>query len=151
MAGTESPSIWYGLRIDKVLIHRQQVTTTRFIRRKKPWHVISLQESGQAGLATAKWLNDRGYQVTLLEKRDVPGGKVSAWRDPDGDWVESGLHVFFGAYHNLLDFLAEVDLADSFDWKPAEMIFALQGANTPQSNSSKAYLPLNGVDGCRQK
>jgi uncharacterized protein with NAD-binding domain and iron-sulfur cluster len=40
--------------------------------------------------------------VVVLEKRPVPGGKVSAWRDADGDWVESGLHVFFGAYHNLL-------------------------------------------------
>ena len=59
-------------------------------------HVV-IAGAGPAGFATAKWLNDRGYQVTLLEKRDVPGGKVSAWRDPDGDWVESGLHVFFGA------------------------------------------------------
>lgn len=79
--------------------------------------------AGPAGFATAKWLNDRGYEVVLLEKRAVPGGKVSAWRDADGDWVESGLHVFFGAYHNLLNFLAECDLHDCFDWKPAEMVF----------------------------
>src|SRR5205823_6065742 len=34
------------------------------------------------------------------------------------------LHVFFGAYHNLLNFLDECDLHDCFEWKPAEMIFA---------------------------
>lgn len=79
--------------------------------------------AGPAGFATAKWLNDRGFEVVLLERRDVPGGKVSAWRDADGDWVESGLHVFFGAYHNLLGFLDECDLHDCFDWKPAEMVF----------------------------
>ena len=79
--------------------------------------------AGPAGFACAKWLSDRGYEVILLEKRGVPGGKVSAWRDADGDWVESGLHVFFGAYHNLLNFLAECGLRDSFDWKPAEMVF----------------------------
>lgn len=77
-------------------------------------HII-IAGAGPAGFATAKWLNDRGHQVTLLEKRDVPGGKVSAWQDADGDWVESGLHVFFGAYHNLLNFLAEVGLENSFD------------------------------------
>ncbi|GAB4189209.1 MAG: FAD-dependent oxidoreductase [Roseiflexaceae bacterium] len=80
--------------------------------------------AGPAGFACAKWLTDRGYEVILLEKRDVPGGKVSAWRDQDGDWVESGLHVFFGAYNNLLSFLDECQLGDSFDWKPSEMVFA---------------------------
>ena len=79
--------------------------------------------AGPAGFATAKWLNDRGFDVVLLERRAVPGGKVSAWRDADGDWVESGLHVFFGAYHNLLNFLGECELHDCFDWKPAEMVF----------------------------
>ncbi|KPV51893.1 hypothetical protein SE17_18660, partial [Kouleothrix aurantiaca] len=83
--------------------------------------------AGPAGFATAKWLNDRGYEVVLLEKRAVPGGKVSAWRDADGDWVESGLHVFFGAYHNLLNFLAECGLHDSFDWTPAAMVFLAPG------------------------
>jgi phytoene desaturase len=72
----------------------------------------------------ARTLVERGHEVVLLEKRDVPGGKVSAWKDPDGDWVESGLHVFFGAYHNLLDFLDQHGLGDTFHWKPAEMIFA---------------------------
>ena len=45
--------------------------------------------AGPAGFACAKWLNDRGHDVVLVEKRAVPGGKVSAWRDADGDWVES--------------------------------------------------------------
>jgi phytoene desaturase len=79
--------------------------------------------AGPAGFACATWLAERGYEVVLLEKRSVPGGKVSAWRDSDGDWVESGLHVFFGAYHNLLGFLRGCGLEESFDWKPAEMIF----------------------------
>ncbi len=103
---------------------------------------------GPAGFATAKWLTDRGYEVVLLEKRDVPGGKVSAWKDADGDWVESGLHVFFGAYHNLLNFLAECNLGDSFDWKPAEMIFA----HPEHGKASIEFVrwlppPLNGLAG----
>ena len=104
--------------------------------------------AGPAGFATAKWLNDRGYEVILLEKRNVPGGKVSAWQDADGDWVESGLHVFFGAYHNLLNFLSEVGLQDSFDWKPAEMVFALPGGKYGSIEFVQGLpAPFNGLLG----
>lgn len=78
----------------------------------------------------------------------MPGGKVSSWRDADGDWVESGLHVFFGAYHTLLGFLDECGLRDCFDWKPAEMTFV-----SPEHGlASIRFLPgwpapLNGLAG----
>lgn len=85
---------------------------------------VIIAGAGPAGMVVARTLVDRGHEVVVLEKRPVPGGKVSAWQDADGDWVESGLHVFFGAYHNLLDFLAQHGLGDTFNWKPAEMIFA---------------------------
>lgn len=104
--------------------------------------------AGPAGLACAKWLTDRGYEAIVLEKRAVPGGKVSAWRDADGDWVESGLHVFFGAYHNLLDFLAECGLSDSFDWKPAVMTFiSPQHGLAPIRFVPGLPAPLNGLAG----
>jgi 15-cis-phytoene desaturase len=104
--------------------------------------------AGPAGFACAKWLNDRGYEVVLLEKRAVPGGKVSAWRDADGDWVESGLHVFFGAYRNLLNYLAECGLADSFEWKPAEMVFVSpERGLTPIRFVPGLPAPLNGLAG----
>jgi 15-cis-phytoene desaturase len=104
--------------------------------------------AGPAGFASAKWLNDRGYEVVLLEKRSVPGGKVSAWRDSDGDWIESGLHVFFGAYHNLLNFLAECGLQDSFGWKPAEMVFASpEHGRAPIRFLPGLPAPLNGLAG----
>ena len=104
--------------------------------------------AGPAGLACAKWLTDRGYEVIVLEKRAVPGGKVSAWRDADGDWVESGLHVFFGAYRQLLRFLAECGLHDSFTWKPAEMIFVSpQHGLAPIRFVPGLPAPLNGLVG----
>jgi 15-cis-phytoene desaturase len=104
--------------------------------------------AGPAGFASAKWLSDRGYEVVLLEKRAVPGGKVSAWKDADGDWVESGLHVFFGAYHNLLGFLNECGLSDCFDWKPAEMIFmSPQHGLAPIRFVPGLPAPLNGLAG----
>lgn len=104
--------------------------------------------AGPAGFACAKWLSDCGYEVVLLEKRAVPGGKVSAWKDADGDWVESGLHVFFGAYHTLLGFLDECGLGDSFAWKPAEMVFASpERGRTAITFVPGLPPPLNGLAG----
>lgn len=112
---------------------------------------VLIAGAGPAGFATAHWLTKLGHTVTLLEKRSVPGGKVSAWQDADGDWVESGLHVFFGAYHNLLGFLKEVDLDDSFDWKPAEMIFAQPGGGTASIRFVPGLpAPFNGLLGVAQ-
>jgi 15-cis-phytoene desaturase len=103
---------------------------------------------GPAGFACAKWLTDRGYEVVLFEKRGVPGGKVSSWRDADGDWVESGLHVFFGAYRQLLGLLDECGLNDCFDWKPAEMVFVSpEHGLAPIRFVPGLPAPLNGLAG----
>lgn len=104
--------------------------------------------AGPAGMVTARLLANRGYKVHVLEKRDVPGGKVSAWQDEDGDWIESGLHVFFGAYHNLLGFLADCNLSDTFDWKPAEMTFASpEHGLAPLRFEPGMPTPFNGLAG----
>lgn len=29
--------------------------------------------------------------------------QVAAWQDKDGDWIETGLHIFFGAYPNMMN------------------------------------------------
>lgn len=109
---------------------------------------VIIAGGGPAGFVVARTLVERGHEVVLLEKRDVPGGKVSAWKDADGDWVESGLHVFFGAYHNLLGFLDRCGLGDTFNWKPAEMIFASERHGLA-GISFVPWLPtpLNGLAG----
>ena len=28
---------------------------------------------------------------------------MAAWKDKDGDWYETGLHIFFGAYPNMMN------------------------------------------------
>ena len=77
--------------------------------RKKSVAIIG---GGLSGLACAKYLCDAGHEVLLLEARDVLGGKVSAWQDKDGDWIETGLHIFFGAYPNLMNLFKELDIED---------------------------------------
>jgi len=62
----------------------------------------------------------------VLEARDVLGGKVSAWQDEDGDWIETGLHIFFGAYPNIMNLFAELGIEDRLQWKKHQMNFAMQ-------------------------
>ncbi len=81
---------------------------------------------GLSGLAAAKYLVDAGHKPVVYEARDVLGGKVSAWQDKDGDWIETGLHIFFGAYPNMMNLFAELGIHDRLQWKIHQMIFAMQ-------------------------
>jgi len=56
----------------------------------------------------------------------VLGGKVSAWQDEDGDWIETGLHIFFGAYPNMMNLFSELNIHDRLQWKKHQMVFAMQ-------------------------
>jgi 15-cis-phytoene desaturase len=84
---------------------------------------VAIAGGGLAGLACAKYLVDAGHQPILLESRDVWGGLVAAWKDEDGDWYETGLHAFFGAYPNMLQLLKELDIGDRLQWKQHTLIF----------------------------
>ena len=87
---------------------------------------VAIIGGGLSGLACAKYLVDAGHEPVVYEARDVLGGKVSAWQDEDGDWIETGLHIFFGAYPNMMNLFAELDIHDRLQWKIHQMIFAMQ-------------------------
>ncbi|GMH03098.1 hypothetical protein Nepgr_004937 [Nepenthes gracilis] len=93
-------------------------------RPRKPFEVV-IAGAGLAGLSTAKYMADSGHKPILLEARDVLGGKVAAWKDDDGDWYETGLHVFFGAYPNMQNLFGELGINDRLQWKEHSMIFAM--------------------------
>jgi 15-cis-phytoene desaturase len=87
---------------------------------------VAIVGGGLSGLACAKYLVDAGHEPVVYEARDVLGGKVSAWQDEDGDWIETGLHIFFGAYPNMMNLFDELDIHDRLQWKIHQMIFAMQ-------------------------
>lgn len=62
---------------------------------------IGIVGAGLAGMIAAMDLADAGHKVELFEVRPYVGGKVSSWKDKDGNHIEMGLHVFFGCYYNL--------------------------------------------------
>src|SRR5947209_4868445 len=86
---------------------------------------VAVVGGGLAGLTAAKYLVDAGYDVLLLEKRPILGGKVSAWKDAEGDWIETGLHAFFGAYEDIYTLMKELGTYDNILWKKHELQYTL--------------------------
>ncbi|VVA40976.1 PREDICTED: 15-cis-phytoene desaturase [Prunus dulcis] len=116
-------------------------------RPAKPLKVV-IAGAGLAGLATAKYLADAGHKPILLEARDVLGGKVAAWKDKDGDWYETGLHIFFGAYPNIQNLFGELGIDDRLQWKEHSMIFAMPSKPGEFSRFDFPEVlpaPLNGI------
>ena len=108
---------------------------------------VAIAGAGLAGLSCAKYLVDAGHTPIILERRDVLGGKIAAWKDEDGDWYETGLHIFFGAYPNLLNLFKELGIEDRLQWKEHTMIF-----NQPEKPGTYSRFdfpdlpaPINGV------
>jgi len=103
----------------KILQDKQSNSQTK---KKK----VIIVGGGLSGLACAKYLVDAGHEPIVYEARNVLGGKVSAWQDDDGDWIETGLHIFFGAYPNMMNLFEELEIEDRLQWKNHQMTFAMQ-------------------------
>jgi 15-cis-phytoene desaturase len=100
---------------------------------------VAIIGGGLSGLACAKYLSDAGHKPVVYEARKVLGGKVSAWQDEDGDWIETGLHIFFGAYPNMMNLFEELGIEDRLQWKPHRMTFAM--ADKPGEFTSFEFPP----------
>ncbi|KAK3234229.1 hypothetical protein CYMTET_55509 [Cymbomonas tetramitiformis] len=93
---------------------------------RSPPKKVAVIGGGLAGLSCAKYLADAGHLPIVYERNAMLGGKVSAWQDEDGDWIETGLHIFFGAYPNMMNLFEELDIEDRLQWKEHSMTFAMQ-------------------------
>jgi uncharacterized protein with NAD-binding domain and iron-sulfur cluster len=100
---------------------------------------VAVIGGGLSGLAAARYLVDAGHEPIVYEARNVLGGKVSAWKDKDGDWIETGLHIFFGAYPNMMNLFKELNIEDRLQWKIHQMIFAMQ--ELPGEFTSFDFIP----------
>ena len=101
---------------------------------------VAIAGAGLAGLACAKYLVDAGHEPIVLERRDVLGGLVAAWKDEDGDWYETGLHVFFGAYPNMIQLMKELGIEDRLQWKRHALIF-----NQPEKPGTYSWFDVPDI------
>lgn len=74
---------------------------------------IGIVGAGLAGMVAAMDLADAGHKVELFELRPYVGGKVSSWKDKEGNHIEMGLHVFFGCYYNLFGIMKRTGSFDT--------------------------------------
>ncbi len=100
---------------------------------------------GLAGLSAAKMLLDSGFDVELLEGRELLGGKVSSWKDSQGDWIESGLHVFFGAYDEIFNLMRELNIYDNILWKEHALTYTLEDGERFAFKTADLPSPLHLV------
>jgi 15-cis-phytoene desaturase len=109
---------------------------------------------GPAGLAAAKYLADAGRSALVLEKRPILGGKLSSWRDRDGDVLETGLHSFFGGYETVHALLRDVGIAHHVRWQPHTLTFAMPPGFSNRVGSEAVFeafhfvnapSPFNGI------
>jgi zeta-carotene desaturase len=101
--------------------------------------------AGLAGLTAAADVADAGHQVLVLEKRAVPGGKVSSWVDGDGYPIESGLHIFFGSYRELLAQMRRVRAYEHILWKRHTIHVARPGGKVSRMHFPPLPAPFNGI------
>jgi zeta-carotene desaturase len=100
--------------------------------------------AGLAGLTAAADLADAGVRVLLLEKREVAGGKVSSWRE-GAYTVESGLHIFFGCYVELLAMMKRVGAYEHINWKEHTIHVAQPGGKVSKFHFPNVPAPFNGI------
>ena len=101
---------------------------------------------GPAGLAAAKYLADAGRSALVLEKRPILGGKLSSWRDRDGDVLETGLHSFFGGYATVHALLRDVGIAHHVRWQPHTLTFAMPPGFSNRVGANAVFEEFHFVD-----
>src|SRR5574341_4495 len=96
---------------------------------------------GFAGLATGVALAERGFRVTVVEKRSRLGGRASSYLDQTtGEVLDNGQHVFLRAYRATIRFLTTIGTLDQLAFQPSLSIEVV-GANGATSKIAAAALP----------
>ncbi len=105
---------------------------------------VLIMGGGLAGLSSAVYLVDLGFQVTLLESEKILGGRASSWRDEDGDNIDNALHVFFPHYVNVLDFFDHIGAREVIHWTDTLTYFK-KGGEAAHFKAWGLPAPLHGL------
>src|SRR6202140_1651013 len=104
---------------------------------------VAIAGGGLAGLAAACALSDKGFRVTLFEKRPFLGGRASSWEQPGtGEVVDNCQHVLFRLCTNLMEYYHRIGVADQIRWYD-QMTFIEPGGRTSVMKSSPLPAPLH--------
>ncbi|GIP40050.1 phytoene desaturase [Paenibacillus sp. J31TS4] len=103
---------------------------------------------GLAGLGCGLILAEQGKRVTVLEARDVLGGRTSSWEE-NGMLVESGFHKVIGYYKVLPELLsrAGVSLDEIVAWETSMEIRLPDGEGEGKFGIAPGKAPFRTVAG----
>ena len=111
----------------------------------RPSKKILIAGAGLAGLSAAYELVQSGHQVTVVDARDRPGGRVLTLRDTfaDGQYAEAGAETF-GETHNFVQhYVQALNLKTIPAWnygKLASLILRDGRRSPPTSELSRKYI-----------
>ena len=69
---------------------------------------VAVLGGGVGGLSAAHELAERGFEVTVYEKRALPGGKARSYPTPEGLPAEHGFRFFPAFYRHLPDTMSRI-------------------------------------------
>src|SRR5262252_10130028 len=104
---------------------------------------VAIVGGGLAGLAAACALSDKGFGVTLFEKRPFLGGRASSYEHPGtGEVVDNCQHVLFRICTNLVEFYERIGVANQIRWFD-RMNFIEPGGRTSVMKSALLPAPMH--------
>jgi monoamine oxidase len=132
------------------------------LRRRGSAKKIIIIGAGLAGLSAGYELTQAGHDVTILEARTRPGGRVCTLRDPfaEGIYAEAGATRIPNHHHFTLKYVKLFGLAlDSFEPVNLRSVYHVRGKRIEVTAGKKIEWPYNltaeeralGLNGIRQK
>jgi monoamine oxidase len=101
--------------------------------------------AGMAGLTALDRLAPRGFEVTVLESRPRPGGRIRTFREPfaDGLYADAGATYVIDCHARLLAYVEELDLPlQIVNPRHLPSLFHAKGRNVRFTPSGPDEVPL---------
>jgi len=107
--------------------------------------------AGVLGLSVALRLRQRGHDVVVLERADLPGGLAASFEIEDGVWLEKFYHHLFRSDRAAIALIDELGLSDRMVWTQPVTTVLRDGRIYPLDSprSVLAFDPLPVVDRLR--
>jgi hypothetical protein len=106
---------------------------------------VTIAGGGPAGLAAALRLAERGYQVTLYERKPMLGGNLASRFVDERVYLDIYPHMYLNWYHNFWGLLADATKADRDQlFRPVQGVKLLRAGEYPRyTGLTNPYRPRN--------